>query len=83
MARLSFAFVVVGTLALAGCGSDPGSRGVSGAAIGAGTGAIAGAIFGGLGAGPGALIGAGVGGVAGLATTSDQINLGRPMWQSR
>lgn len=59
--------VVAATLGLAACGSTPGDRAVSGAALGAGTGAIIGAATGT--AATGAAIGAGVGAVAGAATT--------------
>jgi hypothetical protein len=59
--------VVAATLGLAACGSSPGDRAVSGAALGAGTGAIIGAATGT--AATGAAIGAGVGAVAGAATT--------------
>jgi len=59
--------IVAATLGLAACGSSPGDRAVSGAAIGAGTGAIIGAATGTP--ATGAAIGAGVGAVAGAATT--------------
>lgn len=54
-------------LLLAGCGSDPGTRAVSGGLIGAGTGAAIGSLSGNAGAG--ALIGGGVGAVGGAVTT--------------
>ncbi len=53
---------------LTGCGSDPGTRALSGGAIGAGGGALLGAAVGGNPA-VGALAGAGVGAIAGAATT--------------
>ncbi len=61
---------------LAGCGTDPGERALTGGGIGAGAGAVGGAL---LGANPvaGALIGGGVGAVTGAATSPSQINLNR------
>ncbi|HZP99896.1 MAG TPA: bacteriocin [Reyranella sp.] len=54
---------------LAGCGSDPGTRALTGGAIGAGTGAVVGSVVPGIGWAPGAIVG-GVGGAAiGAATT--------------
>ncbi|HVV28866.1 MAG TPA: hypothetical protein VHC40_12960 [Rhizomicrobium sp.] len=67
-------------LTLAGCGTTPGDRGLSGGLLGAGTGAVIGSMAGS--AGTGALLG-GLGGAAiGILTSSDTINLGRPAWQS-
>jgi hypothetical protein len=64
--------------ALAGCGTTPGDRGLSGGLIGAGSGAAIGALAGN--AGEGALIG-GLGGLAiGALTCPDVINLGDPPW---
>jgi osmotically inducible lipoprotein OsmB len=64
---------------LAGCGTDPGDRGLSGGLIGAGTGAAIGAIAGN--AATGALVG-GLGGAAiGLLTSSNVIDLGKPVWR--
>jgi osmotically inducible lipoprotein OsmB len=63
---------------LAGCGTSPGDRGLSGGILGAGTGAAIGSLAGS--AGTGALIG-GLGGAAiGLLTSPDQINLGPAAW---
>jgi hypothetical protein len=60
---------------LAGCGTDPGERALSGGAIGAAGGAATGAMFG------NPVAGAVVGGVAGAATgaltSPNQINLDR------
>lgn len=67
-------------LTLAACGENRGDRTLSGAGVGAATGAGIGAIFGGIGAIPGALIGAGVGAGTGALTNSDQVDLGRPVW---
>ena len=64
-----FGLATAGLLALglAGCGSDPGTRAVSGGLIGAGGGAVIGAVAGGH-AGTGALIGAGAGALGGALT---------------
>ena len=73
-ATLAFAL-----LALAACGHSTGDRALSGGAIGAGVGAVGGALLGApLG---GALIGGAVGAGAGALTSSDQIDLGRPIWR--
>jgi len=70
--------VLVCGVSLAGCGTTPGDRGLSGGLLGAGTGAAIGAMAGS--AGTGALIG-GLGGAAiGMLTSSDTINLGEPAW---
>jgi osmotically inducible lipoprotein OsmB len=74
----AFVPVMVLSLALAGCGTSPGDRGLSGGLLGAGTGAAIGAMTGS--AATGALIG-GLGGAAiGMLTSSDTINLGEPAW---
>jgi len=66
------------TALLAGCGTSPGDRGLSGGLLGAGTGAAIGSLAGS--AATGALVG-GLGGAAiGLLTSSDTINLGQPAW---
>jgi osmotically inducible lipoprotein OsmB len=76
----SMGFVLVaGALALAGCGTSTGDRGLSGAGIGAATGAVAGALVGAPLAG--AAIGAGVGATAGVATSPSTVDLGKPVWQ--
>ena len=65
-------------LLLAGCGTSPGDRGLSGGILGAGTGAAIGSLAGS--AGTGALIG-GLGGAAiGLLTSPDKVNLGPAPW---
>jgi hypothetical protein len=75
---LGLAVIVACVPALAGCGTTPGDRGLSGGLLGAGTGAAIGAIAGS--AGEGALIG-GLGGLAiGALTSPDVINLGEPAW---
>lgn len=65
---------------LAGCGTTPGDRGLSGGLLGAGTGAAIGSLAGS--AGTGALIG-GLGGVAlGVLTSPGVLDLGQPVWRS-
>ncbi|MGH7887709.1 MAG: peptidoglycan-binding domain-containing protein [Candidatus Binatia bacterium] len=66
--------------ALAGCGSMPEERAISGSAIGAGAGAALGAVTG-MSVATGALIGAATGALAGGLTRQDQINLGEPAWK--
>jgi osmotically inducible lipoprotein OsmB len=66
-------------LVLSGCGTDPGDRAVSGAAIGAGAGAIIGAATGT--AATGAAIGALGGAAIGAATDPCDLNLGDPYWR--
>ena len=68
------------TIPLAGCGTDPGDRALSGAMLGAAGGAIIGGAAGNAGAG--AAIGAGVGAVAGVATDPCDVNLGDPVWNN-
>lgn len=67
-----------GALALAGCGTSTGDRGLSGAGIGAATGAVAGALVG----APlvGAAIGAGAGATIGAVTSPSAVDLGKPVW---
>jgi hypothetical protein len=82
MNRTMKVVLVVGGLAfLAGCGYSQPNRAAGGAGVGAGTGAAVGAIAGPPGAAVGALVGAGVGAAGGAATTPNQVNLGRPVWQ--
>jgi osmotically inducible lipoprotein OsmB len=66
-------------LGLAGCGTTPGDRGLSGAGIGAAGGAVVGAMVGSPLAG--AAIGAGAGAAAGAATSPSTIDLGTPVWE--
>lgn len=66
MSRLLTLCVLV--LGLAACGSDPGSRALSGGAIGAGTGAVIGSVTP-VGTVPGLIIGGVGGAVIGAATT--------------
>jgi len=67
------------TLLVAGCGSDPGERAVSGAMLGAAGGAAIGAAAGNpaLGAAAGAVGGAVIGATTGPCT----LNLGDPAWR--
>jgi osmotically inducible lipoprotein OsmB len=71
--------LLVAALALSGCGTSPGDRGLSGAGLGAAGGAVIGALVGGpvLAA---AAIGAGAGAVAGVATSPSHVYLGKPVW---
>ena len=79
LGSLALAPVLACGLALSGCGTTPGDRGLSGGLLGAGTGAAIGAMAGN--AGTGALIG-GLGGAAiGMLTSSDTINFGEPAWK--
>ena len=67
------------TLLVAGCGTNPGDRAVSGAMIGAAGGAVIGAAAGNPGLG--AAVGAVAGGVVGAATDPCDLNLGDPVWR--
>jgi hypothetical protein len=71
----------VAFLGLAGCGTSPGDRFVSGAGMGAGAGAITGALVPGMSAGTGALVGGLVGGGVGAMTNPNQVYMGRPVWR--
>ena len=64
-------------LTLAGCGTDPGGRAVSGGLLGAGAGAAIGAATGGNPA-TGALIGGAVGAIGGAATSPCDVDLNAP-----
>jgi len=76
--RIGILLVAAG-LVLAGCGTSPGDRGLSGAGIGAAGGAVVGAIVGAPLAG--AAIGAGAGALTGMATSPSNVNLGKPVWE--
>ena len=78
-ARYSIALLAL-AIALAGCGTAPGERAVSGAGIGAGAGAAIGAVTG-MGAGTGAAIGAAAGAATGGLTKKRQVDLGDPAWK--
>lgn len=67
--------ITLATAGLAGCGSAPGERALSGGALGAASGAAIGSLSGNAGAG--ALIGAAGGAVVGAATSPRDVCLGR------
>ncbi len=69
-------------LGLAGCGTTPADRTISGAGIGAGVGALGAAATGGS-VGTGAVVGGVVGGVVGATTSPDDVYLGEPIWKKR
>jgi len=77
--RFTFPVIALAALALAGCGTTPGDRGLSGAGIGAAGGAVVGALVG----APliGAAIGAGAGAAVGVATPPSTVDLGTPVWE--
>ena len=74
-------FILVASLALAGCGSSQFDRVSTGAGTGAGTGAVIGLVGGPIGVGLGAAIGAGVGAITGGTTSQKQLDLGKPVWE--
>ncbi len=76
--RIAIPLFAVG-IALSGCGTTPGDRGLSGAGIGAAGGAVIGAMVGAPLAG--AAIGAASGAVVGAATSPSAIDLGKPVWE--
>jgi osmotically inducible lipoprotein OsmB len=78
--KLLLSMAAVAALALAGCGTNPGDRALSGAMIGA----AGGAIIGGAAGNPalGAAAGAVAGGVVGAATDPCDLNLGDPVWSN-
>ena len=67
------AMAMIAAALLAGCGTTPGDRTLSGAGIGAGIGLLAGP--------PGVLVGAAIGGAGGAVTDPDAVNLGTPVWR--
>ena len=77
---LTIKVLTVASLGLAGCGTQPGERTVSGAGIGAGAGAVIGALTG-VSVLNGALLGAAAGGAAGLISDPNKVNLGKPAWE--
>ena len=77
-ARLGVALAFAAS-ALAGCGTTPQERAISGGAIGAGAGAVGGALTGNPLAG--ARIGGAGGAAAGALTSPSQVDLGRPVWK--
>src|SRR5215467_4894978 len=77
--KLIMGGVLASAIALAGCGTNPGDRAVSGGMIGAGAGAIIGAATGTP--ATGAAIGAAAGALIGAATDPCTLNLGDPFWR--
>lgn len=77
--RLLMGGVLASAIALAGCGTNPGDRALSGSMIGAAGGAVIGAATGNPAAG--AAIGAVTGAVVGAATDPCTLNLGDPFWR--
>ena len=78
MRRMAILVVASGLL-VAGCGSSPGDRALSGGVMGAGVGALAGAAVG----MPltGAVFGGALGATAGALSDPSQIYLGKPVWR--
>jgi osmotically inducible lipoprotein OsmB len=66
-------------LIVAGCGTTPGDRAVSGGLLGAGAGAAIGSVAGGV--GKGALIGGVAGAAIGALTSPCDLDLGTPYWR--
>ena len=79
MKTLRITSALVALTLLAACGDNTTDRAVSGGAIGATTGAIIGSTMGHGGAG--ALLGGAAGAAVGGMTTSDDVNLGKPVWR--
>jgi len=77
--RVGIVTLTVAALALSGCGTTVGDRGLSGAGIGAAAGAVVGAMVGAPLAG--AAIGAGAGALTGAATSPSAVDLGKPVWR--
>ncbi len=77
--KLAAGLALASALGLSACGTDPGDRTISGAAIGAGAGAIIGAATGTP--ATGAAIGALAGGAIGGLTDPCTLNLGDPYWK--
>ena len=75
--KLLMVSVMAAAVALAGCGTRPGERAVTGGLLGAGAGAAIGAATGGNPA-TGALIGGAVGAVGGAATSPCDVDLNAP-----
>lgn len=73
------AAAIASVLILGGCGTDPGDRALSGAALGAGAGALIGGVTGT--AATGAAIGALGGAAIGAATDPCDLDLGSPYWR--
>ena len=80
MVRLGF-LLLAAAMTLSACGSSTGDRTASGAGIGVTAGAVVGAVTG-LSVVEGVLIGAAAGGIIGAVTDEDDIDLGKPVWES-
>ena len=78
---VSRSLLLIAGLALAGCGSAPSDRAISGGAIGAAGGTAVGAVTG-LTLLQGAAIGAAAGAATGVLTDPSTINLGEPVWRN-
>ncbi|HWA03513.1 MAG TPA: hypothetical protein VG819_08295 [Rhizomicrobium sp.] len=78
--NLALASALAAALGLAGCGTSPGDRAVSGGLLGAGAGAAIGAATGGT-AATGAVIGGLAGAAIGAATDPCDLDLGKPFWK--
>lgn len=76
MKKLLLGILAGSALILAGCGTDPGERAVTGGLLGAGAGAAIGAVAGNPAAG--AAIGGAVGAVGGAATSPCDVDLNAP-----
>ena len=74
--KLLMVSLMAATVALAGCGTRPGERAVTGGLIGAGAGAAIGAATGNPAAG--ALIGGAAGAIGGAATSPCDVDLNAP-----
>ena len=78
MKSLSIGTAFAAVLILAGCGTNPGDRAVSGGLLGAAGGAAIGAAVGNPAAG--AAIGGAAGAITGAVTDPCTLNLGDPVW---
>jgi osmotically inducible lipoprotein OsmB len=72
--------IMASALAVAGCGTTPGDRAVSGGLLGAGAGAAIGSVTGS--AATGAVIGGVAGAAVGALTDPCDLDLGTPFWRS-
>jgi hypothetical protein len=80
MRSKSVTALVLVAAALSSRGDTTGDRGLSGAAIGTGVGLVGAAVLGAPLA-PGMLVGGAAGTVTGRATTPNQVDLGKPIWE--
>jgi O-antigen ligase len=77
--NLAMGALMASALVMAGCGTSPGDRAVSGGLLGAGAGAAIGSVTGS--AGTGAIIGGVAGAAIGAATDPCDLDLGDPFWR--